>query len=314
MTVTLPTSGPVHAARRAAAPRPLIPRRPATPAAQRLLPRGLLIALTVALLLLVLLPVSYIVLASLNSDLGVASGEFLPSSLSFTSYDKIWSTTNLSSSLGNSLVICGITAVASAVLGTSTAYVLVRYAFRGRLTILRALIGLQSLPGTLMLLPIFVLFTSAGNYLGITVINTRWGLFVAYLTFALPFSTWVMVTYLRGLPRDLEEAARIDGASNLQVLTRIVLPLSLPGVVVSGIFAFLLGWNDVLFASAMTTTREMQTAGVALQAFTSSEEGGALPVYAQMMAASLVCAVPVVVLYMIFQRYLVGGLTAGGVK
>ena len=313
MTVTLPTSGPVHAARRAAAPRPLIPRRPATPAAQRLLPRGLLIALTVALLLLVLLPVSYIVLASLNSDLGVASGEFLPSSLSFTSYDKIWSTTNLSSSLGNSLVICGITAVASAVLGTSTAYVLVRYAFRGRLTILRALIGLQSLPGTLMLLPIFVLFTSAGNYLGITVINTRWGLFVAYLTFALPFSTWVMVTYLRGLPRDLEEAARIDGASNLQVLTRIVLPLSLPGVVVSGIFAFLLGWNDVLFASVLTRP-ETQTAAIALSTFSSTQEGGALPVYSQVMAAALVTAAPVVALYLIFQRYLVGGLTAGGVK
>jgi hypothetical protein len=98
--------------------------------------------------------------------------------------------------------------------------VLVRYAFRGRLTILRGLLGLQSIPGTLMLLPVFVLFSSAGTYLGVQIIGTRWGLFIAYLTFALPFSTWVMVTYLRGLPRELEEAARIDGASNLQCCSR----------------------------------------------------------------------------------------------
>ncbi len=103
-----------------------------------------------------------------------------------------------------------------------------------------------------MVLPVFVLFSSAASYLGIQVIGTQWGLFITYLTFAMPFSTWVMVTYLRGLPRELEEAARIDGASNLGVLTRIILPLSWPGIVVSGIFAFLLGWNDVLFASVMT--------------------------------------------------------------
>jgi ABC-type glycerol-3-phosphate transport system permease component len=191
--------------------------------------------------------------------------------------------------------------------------VLVRYAFRGRLTILRGLLGLQSIPGTLMLLPVFVLFSSAGTYLGVQIIGTRWGLFIAYLTFALPFSTWVMVTYLRGLPRELEEAARIDGASNLQVLFKIIFPLSLPAIVVSGIFAFLLGWNDVLFASIFTRP-DTRTAAVALQVFGATQEGGAIPVYSQMFAAALVCAAPVVILYFIFQRYLVGGLTAGGMK
>jgi multiple sugar transport system permease protein len=160
---------------------------------------------------------------------------------------------------------------------------------------------------------VFVLFSSAGTYLGVTVIGTLWGLFIAYLTFALPFSTWVMVTYLRGLPRELEEAARIDGASNLGILFKIIIPLSWPGIIVSAIFAFLLGWNDVLFASVFTRP-DTHTAAVALQVFASAVEGGAIPVYSQMMAASLVCAVPVVVLYFMFQKYLVGGLTAGGVK
>ena len=281
--------------------------------ATRLLPRPLLATLTVLLCAAVLVPVAYIVLASLNSDVGVASGEFWPSSFSLDSYRRIWTTADLSTGIVNSLIVCGVTAVASALLGTTTAYVLVRFRFRGRLAILRGLVGLQSIPGTLMLLPVFVLFSSAGNYLGLTVVGTRWGLFIAYLTFALPFSTWVMVTYLRGLPRELEEAARTEGASTITILRRIIVPLSLPAIVVAGIFAFLLGWNDVLFASVLTRP-ETHTAAVALQVFGSSQEGGALPVYSQMMAAALVCAAPVVLLYLIFQRYLVGGLTAGGIK
>jgi ABC-type glycerol-3-phosphate transport system permease component len=281
--------------------------------AQRLLPRPLLVVLTVALCAMVLVPLLYIVLASLNTDVGVAGGEFIPSTFTAASYSKIWTTADLSTGIVNSLIVCALTALASALLGTTTAYVLVRYTFFGRLTILRGLVGLQSIPGTLMLLPVFVLFSSAGNYLGLTVIGTRWGLFVAYLTFALPFSTWVMVTYLRGLPRELEEAARTEGASTLTILWRIIVPLSLPAIVVSGIFAFLLGWNDVLFASVLTRP-ETHTAAVALQIFGSAQEGGALPVYSQMMAAALICAAPVVILYLLFQRYLVGGLTAGGVK
>ncbi len=287
--------------------------RDAAGEAHRLMPRPLLVILTVALCALVLVPMLYIVLASLNTDVGVASGQFWPSRFSLSSYTRIWTTADLTTGIVNSVVVCGFTAVASALLGTVTAYVLVRYTFVGRLTILRGLVGLQGIPGTLMLLPVFVLFSSAGNYLGLTVVGTRWGLFIAYLTFALPFSTWVMVTYLRGLPRELEEAGLMDGASTLVILYRIVIPLSLPAIVVSGIFAFLLGWNDVLFASVLTRP-DTHTAAVALQVFGATQEGGALPVYAQMMAAALVCAAPVVLLYLVFQRYLVGGLTAGGVK
>jgi len=279
----------------------------------RLLPGPMLAIILTVLSAIVLIPVAYIFLASVNSDIGVANGEFWPSTFSLENYTKIWSSVGLAKGLGNSVLVAGATAVVSAAMSVSIAYVLVRYQFRGRLSILRGLLALQSVPGTLMVLPVFVLFSSAASYLGVQVIGTQWGLFITYLTFAMPFSTWVMVTYLRGLPRELEEAARIDGASNLGVLVRIILPLSWPGIVVSGIFAFLLGWNDVLFASVMTRP-DSQTAAVALQVFGASQEGGAIPLYGQMMAASLVCAAPVVILYLIFQRYLVGGLTAGGVK
>jgi multiple sugar transport system permease protein len=288
-------------------------RRTAAGEAHRLLPGPLLVIITGVLCVLVLVPMLYILLASLNTDVGVAEGQFWPSTFSGKSYTRIWTTAGLANGIVNSLLVCGFVAVVSALLGTITAYVLVRFTFFGRLTVLRGLVGLQSIPGTLLLLPVFVLFSSAGNYLGVTVIGTRWGLFVAYLTFALPFSTWVMVTYLRGLPRELEEAARMDGASTVDILFRIIFPLSLPGIVVAGIFAFLLGWNDVLFASVLTRP-ETHTAAVALQIFGASQEGGAVPVYSELMAAALVCAAPVVLLYLVFQRYLVGGLTAGGVK
>jgi len=279
----------------------------------RLLPRPLLVIIIVILLLVVLVPVSYIVFASINSDVSVASGAFFPTELHLDNYVKVWSTVALATGLFNSILVSGIVAIVCALLAVSTAYVLVRYSFRGRLTFLRALLGLQSIPGTLMLLPVFVLFSTAATTLGIQIIGTRWALFVTYLTFALPFSTWVMVTYLRGLPRELEEAARIDGASSWRILTGIIVPLSWPGIVVSAIFAFLLGWNDVLFASVMTSP-DSRTAAVALQVFGATQEGGAVPLYGQMMAAALICAAPVVVLYLVFQRYLVGGLTAGGVK
>ncbi len=292
------------------------PTRRAAPDASRvtrLLPRPLLIAINVVLALVVLGPVLYMVLASVNSDISVAAGDFWPRQWNFDNYLKVWSTVDLGLGLANSLIICGSVAVVCALVSVSMAWVLVRFPFRGRFTILRSLLGLQSIPGTLMLLPVFVLFATLSTILLIPTIGTRWAVFITYLTFALPFSTWVMVTYIRGLPKELEEAARIDGASNLRVLTRIVLPLSWPGVVVSAIFAFLLGWNDVLFASVMTNS-QTRTAAVALQIFGATQETGALPLYGQMMAASLICAVPVVVLYLVFQRYLVGGLTSGGVK
>ncbi|WP_232665960.1 carbohydrate ABC transporter permease [Pseudonocardia sp. TRM90224] len=289
------------------------PRQSRHDAVTAVLPGWLRVVVLTLLVAAVTIPVGYILVASFMPDVDVANGQIVPDEITTQNYVRMWSTVDLAGGLANSLVVSGIVAIISAMIATITAYCLVRFAFRGRLTILRGLVALQSLPGTLLLLPIFVLFSSARTYLDITIIGTRFGLIVTYLTFALPFSTWVMVTYLRGLPRELEEAAMLDGCSPIGVLRRVVVPLSWPGIVVAAVFAFLLGWNDVLFASVMTRP-ETETVAVALQVFGLSQEGGAIPLYGQLMSSALVCALPVVVLYMIFQRYLVGGLTAGGVK
>ncbi len=264
------------------------------------------------LLVIVLVPVAYIVVSSLMPDLQVASGRVIPTVLTTANWREMWNTVPLQAGLTNSFIVCGVVAAASAFLAIGTAYVLVRFVFVGRLTFLRSLVGFQSVPGTMLLLPLFVVFSSARTYFGLTIVGTRWGLMLTYLTFALPFATWVMVTYLRGLPVELEEAGLIDGLGRVGVLRRIVLPLSLPGLIVAGVFSFLLGWNDVLFASVLTRPTN-RTAAIVLQVFGSQQEGGALPLYGQVMSSAIVSALPVVVLYLIFQRYLVGGLT-GGVK
>jgi ABC-type maltose transport system permease subunit len=133
------------------------------------------------------------------------------------------------------------------------------------------------------------------------------------MTCTIPIATWLKVSNLASIQMDLEEAELDDGATRLQALWRVIAPLALPGMVVALVFAFLTGWNDVLFASVLTSPAT-RTLAVQLQAFSSAQEGGALPLYGQLMGAAVVSALPVVILYMVFQRYLVGGLTAGGVK
>jgi trehalose/maltose transport system permease protein len=280
---------------------------------QRMLPWPLQLLGILVLCASALAPVAFMLISSVSPDIAVAGGDLFPGEFAFGNYVELWSTLDLARGLGNSLVVSLGAAVLSTAFAVGTAYCLVRFTFVGRRSFLRSLLGLQTIPSGLLLLPLFVVFFSVDAYLGIQLVGTRTGMVITYLTFALPFATWVMVTYLRTIPISLEEAGLIDGLTRFGVLWRIVVPLAIPGMVVATIFSFLLGWNDVLFASILSSP-ETRTAATQLSAFAQSQEGGAIPLYGQMMGASVVCAVPVVVLYLVFQRYLVGGLTSGGVK
>jgi ABC-type glycerol-3-phosphate transport system permease component len=220
---------------------------------------------------------------------------------------------NLGRGLANSLVICGLSSAIAVVFAVGAAYVLSRFDFRGRFPYLYSLIALQSVPHVMLLLPLFVLFSSIQTAIPFRLIGTYQGPVITYLTFALPLATWLMVSYLSSIPVELEEAALVDGATRFQALRKVVVPLALPGMVVALVFSFLVGWNDVLFASVLTSP-DTRTLAVELQTFSAAQAGGSLPLYGQLMGASVVSALPVVILYMVFQRYLIGGLTAGGVK
>lgn len=291
------------------------PARPADrkPIERRMLPAWLQVTGVTVILLFTLLPILSMLLVSVMPDVEAASGRLIPSDFAFENYVTLWRTVDLAGPLTNSFVVSAAASLISTMLAVGIAYCLVRFSFIGRTTILRSMLGLQTVPGTLLLLPLFVVFFSIDSYIGITLIGTRTSLVITYMTFALPFATWVMVTYLRSIPMSLEEAGLIDGLSRLGVLRRIVMPLALPGMVVATIFSFLLAWNDVLFASVLTAP-STRTAAIQISAFALAQEGGAIPLYGQLMAASVVTAVPVVVLYLVFQRYLAAGLTSGGVK
>jgi len=279
---------------------------------QRLLPRWLQIT-TIVFLTLWLLPVLYMLIISISPDLDAAAGKLWPSTFVFSNYIDVWSTVPLAKGLANSFVAAGTAGLIATVFGLGAAYCLTRFKFRGRGPFLTSLVGLQSVPGVMIILPLFVMFSSVGSTIGVQLIGTRPALIVTYLTFAIPFATWLLVTYLRQIPISFEEAAMIDGCTRFGALRRIIFPLVIPGMIIVLVFSFLVGWNDILFANVLTDPAT-QTAAVQLNIFAQSTEGGALPLYGQLMAASLITSAPVVILYMLFQRQLVGGLTAGGDK
>jgi ABC-type glycerol-3-phosphate transport system permease component len=278
----------------------------------RIVPRWLQ-WLTITLLLLSLLPVLYMLIISLSPDIEAAAGALWPSEIVLTNWVDVWSTVDLAGGLLNSLIASLTAGVIATVFGLGAAFCLTRFTFFGRRLYLNSLVGLQSVPGVMIILPLFVMFSSLGNALGIQIVGTRPALIITYLTFAIPFATWLMVTYLRQIPISFEEAAMLDGLSRFGALRKIILPLSFPGMIISLVFSLLVGWNDVLFAAVLTVPAT-QTVAVKLQVFAASTEIGGLPLYGQLMVASLISSAPVVILYMIFQRQLVGGLAAGGEK
>ncbi len=280
-------------------------------------PRELLppvrIGAIVGFVLGITLPIAFMLLLSVTPDPEIGTGSLIPSHWAFDNYARMWSTVNLGRGLANSLVICGISSTVAVVFAVGAAYVLSRFDFRGRFPYLYSLIALQSVPHVMLLLPLFVLFSSIQTAIPFRLIGTYQGPVITYLTFALPLATWLMVSYLSSIPVELEEAALVDGATRFQALRKVVVPLALPGMVVALVFSFLVGWNDVLFASVLISP-DTRTLAVELQTFSAAQQGGSLPLYGQMMGASVVSALPVVILYMVFQRCLIGGLTAGGVK
>ncbi|HEX7737602.1 MAG TPA: carbohydrate ABC transporter permease [Ktedonobacteraceae bacterium] len=280
---------------------------------QEILPPWIRLLAIIVLAAFTLIPVLYMLLLSATPDIEISAGELLPSHWAFDNYTQMWTTINLAQGLFNSMLVSLSASTIAVVLAVGAAYVITRFHFRGRIAYLYSLVGLQAIPNVMLLLPLFVVFISIQSLLQIKLVGTYTGVIITYLTFALPFATWMLITYLANIPLDIEEAALIDGATRLQTLWRIIVPLALPGLVVALVFSFLTGWNDVLFASVLTSP-ETQTVSVQLQVFSSAQEGGALPLYGQLMSAALVSSLPVVVLYMVFQKYLIGGLTAGGVK
>jgi multiple sugar transport system permease protein len=282
-------------------------------AAGRLMPEWVAWCIRIFMALVIAVPVLYLIVLSISPEVSVEAGSIVPPRIDLSNYAKMWNSVDLGRGLLNSVFICGLAAVLAVLVATMAAYPLARYVFRGRKSLLYSALGLQLIPGPMILLPMFVVFALLQVLLDVTVVGSYWGVIVSYLTFSLPLALWLMLGYIRTIPIELEEAASVDGASPLTILFRIVMPLAVPGMVVAFVFSLLLGWNDVLFATVLTEG-STRTVAVDLQLFTLTLGGEALPAYGQLMAAGVVVAIPVVAAYLLLQRYVVGGLAAGALK
>jgi len=218
----------------------------------------------------------------------------------------MWQTIPLLTYLENSLIVCS---VASVIVALLAAYAVSRYRFRGRQVFSITILSTQMFPGILFLLPLFVIFVNLSQDTGINLYGSRTGLIITYMTFTLPFAIWMLVAYLDTIPRELDEAATVDGTGPLGAFIRVVIPAAIPGIVAVGIYAFMTAWSEMLFASVLTND-STRTLAVGLQGYATQNQ----VYWNQIMAASLTVSVPIVVSFLLLQRFLVAGMTAGSVK
>jgi len=265
------------------------------------------LALACALLLVFLLfPFYYAILTSLKSGSDIFRVDYWPVDFDAVNYLSIWREQPFARNILNSVAVAVAVVSISLALGVTAAFALGRVRFAGRAPLLYAILGVSMFPQVAVLSGLFEVIRVFGLY------NNLGGLILSYMIFTLPFTVWVLTTFMRDLPVEIEEAAIMDGATPWVLVTRIFLPLLGPALAATGLLAFIAAWNEFLFALTFTLSNDQRTVPVAIALITGASEYE-LP-WGNIMAASVIVTVPLIVLVLIFQRRLVAGLTAGAVK
>jgi multiple sugar transport system permease protein len=272
----------------------------------------LLNALTWAVVLLSLLPIFWMVLSSLRSFGEITEGAQLSSeqALHWENYRDMWLNVDFLNYFLNSLIVCGWTTLFATMFATFAAYALARFRFRGSDTASIAITVTQVIPGMLFFLPLYMLYKNMGDSWGIPMLNTYHGQIFLYVSLFTPASIWIMRGFFMSIPRELEDAAIIDGCSRFGAFIRIVLPISAPGIIATATFIFLLAWDELFFAWMLTSSAEVQTIPVGIRLFNGQFQHR----YDLMMAAATVSTVPVLLAFFACQRFFIKGLAAGAVK
>jgi multiple sugar transport system permease protein len=219
-------------------------------------------------------------------------------------YFKIFRERPIGQWLFNSLMVVLLSGLFSLIISVLAGYSLSRYRVRGAGSLGYLLLASRMLPTTLLVIPLFIFMS------GLHLINTLWSVVIANVTFIMPFATWMLKGYFDSIPRELEEAAYIDGTSRLGALFRVTMPLSAPGVAATALYSAILAWDEYLFARTFLTTNSVWTISVGLGSF----RGEYITYWNEVMAASLVGTLPIIAIFLLLEKQLVGGLTAGAVK
>jgi len=272
-------------------------------------------------LAIVLFPVYWLVISSLKSESEIRQATWFPTVIEWSNYARVWDQAPLGQFFGNSILVSTAAMALSVLCATLAGYAFSRYRFPGRNSFGVGVLAAQAFPHVLFLLPYFLIFSSLQrtplfrDILGLKFIgqDVYWGnillLVLTYTAFVLPFTLWLIRGFTDSLPRDLEESAEVDGASRLQTLWQIVLPMALPGIATVAILAFNQGWNEVLFSSVLTN-ESTRTLALGIQDYRTDLD----VLWGLTMAAGVLISTPVVIFFTALQRYLVSGLTAGAIK
>lgn len=263
-------------------------------------------ALVTIIVLQAIFPFYYAIITSLEDGQALFEVNYLPTSLDFTNYEFMLSGGVFGKQILNSVFVATVVVVISLALAVTAAFALSRIHFRGRGLLLLAILSVSMFPQIAVLSGLFEVIRTLGLF------NSLWSLVFSYMIFTLPFTVWVLTTFMRNLPIEIEEAAIMDGASSLTIIRRVFLPLMWPAMVTTGLLAFIHAWNEFLFALTFLSTDSQRTVPVAIALITGRSEFE-VP-WGNIMAASVIVTLPLVFLVLIFQRKIVSGLTAGAVK
>ena len=251
-------------------------------------------------------PFYYAIITSFKSGTELFRVTYLPTALTFDNYAQVLTQGSFPRNLVNSVIVATLVVALALLLGVTAAFALSRVRFRGRSVLLLTILSVSMFPQIAVLAGLFEVIRALGIY------NTPWALIFSYTIFTLPFTVWVLTTFMRDLPIEIEEAAIVDGAGPWVIITQVFLPLLWPALVTTGLLAFIAAWNEFLFALTFTSSNETRTVPVAI-ALLSGGSLHEIP-WGNIMAASVIVTVPLVILVLIFQRKIISGLTAGGVK
>jgi multiple sugar transport system permease protein len=268
-------------------------------------------AVLALILLFALFPIWLMIVTSLKerSQLLQPGVSLIPSGFHIENYFEMWNHFKLVEYFLNSLIISLATTFICLFIASLAAYAFSRYDFPGKNKFGLAILSTQMIPGVLILIPMYMLFITIQTTLNFKMVDTYYGIIFIYSTFTIPFAVWMLRGYFDTIPEALEEAARIDGCTRVQALFRIVLPLAIPGLAATGMFVFIIAFNEVLFASQLASDQVTPFA-IGIQSFESNTR----TYWTQMMAAATIATVPLLLVLALFQRQIVSGLTAGGVK
>jgi multiple sugar transport system permease protein len=275
---------------------------------RRLIERGL-DALTWLVLLVMLAPVFWLVISSLQDDRELATGAYDLLNPTLEAFSGMWQGVDFERYFLNSMIICTAAALLATAFASTAGYALARFRFRGSRPFGLAVIGTQLIPGSMFLLPLFMGFIWLRQNAGIALYDTHLGMVLVYTAFFTPVSIYFMRSFFLAIPRELEEAALVDGCTPFKAFVKVVLPNATPGLVATFVYAFLFAWDELLFASALTQTTA-ETIPIGIRNFIGNYQERT----AELMAAGVVSTLPVLIAFFATQRWLVKGLTAGAVK